>query len=261
MLVPFLLLDDLLRALILREDIFFPWVQFPHLYQQGIKNLHFGWVRILGWMGNGLASSLIVFYFTVYVLEHQAFRKGGQVSGLDILGATLYTCVVWTVNCQLVVFTKHFTWVQHLCIWGSILLWYIFLIIYGFFPVTISTTAYKIFIEACAPSPSYWLIVLLASTAALLPSFVYKAFQNTFDPIDDQIIQEFSHEKKDRDWNWLTRVMENTTFRVRVGLTARAHEKDQQQHKPQKREGKKPRAKRAGKTRKVSPMTSDQMEA
>eukprot|EP00250_Pteridium_aquilinum_P014699 c22146_g2_i1 orf=517-4191(-) len=232
-------------------------LQFPHLYQQGIKNLHFGWIRILGWMGSGIASSLIVFYFTVNILKYQAFRKGGQVSSLDVLGATLYTCVVWTVNCQLVIFTKHFTWVQHFCIWGSILLWYIFLIAYGFLSPTISTTAYKIFIEACAPSPSYWLIILLVSTAALLPSFVYKAFQNTFDPIDDQIIQEFSHQKKHKDSNWLKRVMENKTFQVNVGVTAKALQKD---HRHDKKGSREPKSKRVGSTGKVSPVTADQLE-
>ncbi|KAH7416452.1 hypothetical protein KP509_14G092100 [Ceratopteris richardii] len=200
-------------------------LQFPHLYQQGIKNLHFGWSRILGWMGNGIISSLIVFYFTVNIFGHQAFRKGGQVSGLAVLGTTLYTSVIWTVNCQLVLFTRHFTWVQHACIWGSILLWYIFVIAYGFFPPTISTTAYKVFLEICAPSPLYWFIVLLVCIAGLLPSFIYKAFQNTFYPIDDQIIQEFSHQRKDSDSTWLSKVMENKTFQVNVGVTAKAQQK------------------------------------
>ncbi|MCO5593988.1 hypothetical protein L7F22_048007 [Adiantum nelumboides] len=224
-------------------------LQFPHLYQQGIKNLHFGWVRILGWMANGVASSLVVFYFTESILKHQAFRKGGQVAGLAVLGTTLYTCVVWTVNCQLVIFTKHFTWVQHACIWSSILFWYIFLIAYGFFPPTISTTAYKIFIEVCAPSPLYWLIILLVCASALIPSFVYKAFQNTFCPIDDQIIQEFSHMKKDRDSTWLTKVMENKTFPVNVGISAKAH--------PHEREGKKAsQTWLTGSSRRVNPVPS-----
>ncbi|KAH7331067.1 hypothetical protein KP509_20G014000 [Ceratopteris richardii] len=207
---------------VLDQDISFRMkLQFPHLYQQGIKNLHFGWSQILGWMANGVASSLVVFFFTISILKRQAFRNGGQVAGLEVLGATLYSCVIWTVNCQLVLVTKYFTWIQHACIWGSILLWYLFLIIYGYIPPTISTTAYRVFIEACAPSPSYWLTILLASGAALLPSFAYISFQSTFFPIDDQIIQEFSHLQKDKDQPWLEKVMQNKTFRVTIGITAR----------------------------------------
>ncbi|MCO5605897.1 hypothetical protein L7F22_060083 [Adiantum nelumboides] len=196
-------------------------LQFPHLYQQGIKNLHFGWRQILGWMANGVASSLVVYFFTINILERQAFRKGGQVAGLPVLGATLYSCVVWTVNCQLALVTKYFTWIQHACIWGSILLWYVFLVVYGYITPTISTTAYRVFIEACGPAPLYWLTVLLGTGAALIPSFVFISFQNTFCPIDDQIIQEFSHMQKDKDQSWLEKVMQNRTFRVTQGITAR----------------------------------------
>lgn len=195
-------------------------LQFPHLYQQGIKNLHFDWIRILGWIVNGVTSSLIVFYFTIGILQQQAFREGGEVSGLEVLGATLYTCVIWTVNCELALFIKYFTWLQHVCIWGSILLWFLFVVIYGYLPPTLSTTAYRVFIEACAPSPTYWLTILIVTVAAIFPSFVFKAFQSTFFPTDDQIIQEFSHLQKHRDLTWLQRVMSNRTFPVNVGLTA-----------------------------------------
>ncbi|KMZ63376.1 hypothetical protein ZOSMA_40G00040 [Zostera marina] len=33
---------------------------FPALYQQGPKNLFFDWTRILGWMANGILSSLLI---------------------------------------------------------------------------------------------------------------------------------------------------------------------------------------------------------
>jgi magnesium-transporting ATPase (P-type) len=97
----------------------------------------------------------------------------------------------------------------------------LFLVIYGYLPPTIATTAYQVFTEACAPAPSYWLITLLVTVAALTPAFIYKAFQTTFFPNDDQIIQELSLLKKDRDWNWLARALANTTLRVTVGITAR----------------------------------------
>lgn len=170
-------------------------LKFPRLYKQGVQNRHFSWIKILGWMANGVISSLIVFFFTVYILGRQAFRRGGQVSGFEVLGATIYTCVIWTVNCQLALFIKYFTWVQHVCIWGSILLWFLFLVIYGFLPSTISTTAYRVFIEACAPAPKYWLTIILVTVAAIFPSFVYKSFQNRFCPPDDQIIWEFERDR------------------------------------------------------------------
>lgn len=89
------------------------FLQFPKLHQDGIHNIFFSWPRILGWMINGVCSSLIIYYFTTGAIFHQAFRQDGHAAGSDILGVTMYTCVVWTVNCQLAIYLSYFTWIQH----------------------------------------------------------------------------------------------------------------------------------------------------
>ncbi|WOK91550.1 putative phospholipid-transporting ATPase 8 [Canna indica] len=164
-------------------------LKFPKLHQDGIQNIFFSWPRILGWMINGVCSSLIIYYFTTRIIFEQAFRQDGHVAGYDILGVTMYTCVVWTVNCQLAIYLSYFTWIQHFVIWGSIIFWYIFLVIYGFFPPNISTTAYRVFLEACAASPLYWLATLLVVISALVPYFSYSNFQKTLFPKYHNLIQ------------------------------------------------------------------------
>lgn len=156
--------------------------QFPSLHQDGIRNIFFSWPRILGWMLNGVTTATIIYCFTTNAILDQAFRSDGRVAGSELLGATMYTCVVWAVNCQLALCLSYFTWIQHLFIWGSIFFWYIFLVIYGFFPPTISTTAYRVFLEACVSSPLYWLSSLCIVVAALLPYFSYLTFQTVFSP-------------------------------------------------------------------------------
>ncbi|XP_020089461.1 probable phospholipid-transporting ATPase 8 isoform X1 [Ananas comosus] len=157
-------------------------LKFPSLHQDGIRNIFFSWPRILGWMLNGIITATIIYYFTTNAILDQAFRSDGRVAGSELLGATMYTCVVWAVNCQLALYLSYFTWIQHLLIWGSIFFWYIFLVIYGFFPPTISTTAYRVFLEACVSSPLYWLSSLFIVVAALLPYFSYLTFQTMFFP-------------------------------------------------------------------------------
>lgn len=165
------------------------FLQFPKLHQDGIHNIFFSWPRILGWMVNGVCSSLIIYYFTTGAIIHQAFRQDGRAAGSDILGVTLYTCVVWTVNCQLAIYLSYFTWIQHFVIWGSILVWYIFLVIYGFFPPMISSTAYRVFLEACASSPLYWMTTLFVVIAALLPYFFFSTIRETLFPKYHNLIQ------------------------------------------------------------------------
>ncbi|GMN57961.1 hypothetical protein TIFTF001_027063 [Ficus carica] len=95
-------------------------LKFPLLYQEGVQNVLFGWVRILGWIVNGVLTAVTIFWFCIRAIESQPFRKGGQVAGLQILGATMYTCVVWVVNCQMALSISYFSYIQHIFIWGGI---------------------------------------------------------------------------------------------------------------------------------------------
>ncbi|KAM7512457.1 hypothetical protein LguiB_011332 [Lonicera macranthoides] len=164
-------------------------LKHPLLYQEGVQNILFSWPRILGWMFNGVFSSMIIFFFITNSTVHQAFRRDGQVVDYEVLGVTMYTCVVWAVNCQMALSINYFTWIQHFFIWGSIAFWYTFSIIYGFLPPTLSTTAYRVLVEACAPSPFYWLVTTLVVVSTLLPYFSYRAFQTRFQPMYHDVIQ------------------------------------------------------------------------
>ena len=132
---------------------------------------------------------MIIFFFTLNSIAHQSFRRDGQVVDYGVLGVTMYTSVVWAVNCQMALSINYFTWIQHFFIWGSIAFWYAFLVIYGSISPAISTTAYKVLVEACAPSPFYWLATVLVVMSTLLPYFSYRAFQTRFRPMYHDIIQ------------------------------------------------------------------------
>ncbi|KAK4392988.1 putative phospholipid-transporting ATPase 8 [Sesamum angolense] len=164
-------------------------LKYPMLYLEGVHDILFSWPRILGWMLNGILSSMIIFFFTTSSVIHQAFRQDGQVLDFEVLGVMMYTCVVWTVNCQMAISINYFTWIQHFFIWGSIAFWYAFLVMYGAISPIISTTAYQVLVEACAPSPFYWLATLLIVVSTLLPYFMYRAFQTEFNPMIHDIIQ------------------------------------------------------------------------
>nr|CAD1838278.1 unnamed protein product [Ananas comosus var. bracteatus] len=124
---------------------------FPMLYQEGVQNVLFSWTRILGWMLNGLASAAIIFFFCTHIFQHQAFRIGGEVADFNVLGAAMYTCVVWVVNCQMALSVSYFTLIQHVFIWGGIALWYLFLVVYGAISPDYSTTAYMVLRRGAGP--------------------------------------------------------------------------------------------------------------
>lgn len=153
-------------------------------------------------------------------MENQAFHKGGKVVGLEILGATMYTCVVWVVNCQMALSISYFTYIQHIFIWGGILYWYVFLLTYGtIYPL--STTAYKVLIEACAPAPSYWLNTLLVLVASLIPYLVYASIQMRFFPMFHQMIHSIYNDGEATDLEYVHVVRQRSIRHMTVGFTAR----------------------------------------
>ncbi|XP_027125571.1 probable phospholipid-transporting ATPase 4 [Coffea arabica] len=197
-------------------------LQFPALYQQGPKNLFFDWYRIFGWMGNGLYTSLIIFFLNVIIFYDQAFRAGGQTADMSAVGTTMFTCIIWAVNCQIALTMSHFTWIQHFLVWGSVVTWYVFLFIYGEMSPVFSGNAYKILVEALAPAPIYWSTTLIVTVACNLPYLTHIAFQRCFNPMDHHVIQEIKYYGKDvEDRHMWRRERSKARQKTKIGFTAR----------------------------------------
>ncbi|GAU21473.1 hypothetical protein TSUD_241960 [Trifolium subterraneum] len=196
-------------------------LKFPILYQEGVQNVLFNWASILSWMLNGFISAIMIFFFCTNAMEIQAFDKEGRTAERDILGATMYTCVVWVVNLQMALAISYFTLIQHVFIWGTIALWYLFLIVYGAIPPGISTTAYKVFIETLAPSPSYWILTLFVVISTLIPYFSYSTIKMRFFPFYHEIVQWIRYEGKTNDPEFCHMVRQRSLRPTTVGSTAR----------------------------------------
>ena len=180
-------------------------------------------------MGNGLYASLIIFFLIVTIFYDQAFRADGQVADMAAVGTTMFTCIIWTVNCQIALTMSHFTWIQHLFVWGSIATWYIFLSLYGMLSPEYSKSAYQILVESLGPAPIYWVTTLLVTVTCNLPYFAHISFQRCFNPMDHHIIQEIKYYKKDiEDQHMWTRERSKARQETKIGFTARVEAKIRQ---------------------------------
>ncbi|ONK81340.1 uncharacterized protein A4U43_C01F27980 [Asparagus officinalis] len=196
-------------------------LKFPLLYQEGVQNVLFSWVRILGWMFNGILSAITIFFLTISVLQHQAFRKGGEVAELEILGATMYTIVIWVVNLQMALSVSYFTLIQHIFIWGGVAFWYLFLFVYGSISPSFSTNAFKVFIESLSPSPLFWIVTLLVTIATLVPYFAYASIQMRFFPMYHGMIQWIRSEGRADDPEYCHVIRQRSVRPTTVGVSAR----------------------------------------
>ncbi|KAE8736256.1 putative phospholipid-transporting ATPase 9 [Hibiscus syriacus] len=196
-------------------------LKFPLLYQEGVQNVLFSWWRIVSWMFNGFYSAIIVFFFCARALEQQAFNDDGKTASREIFTGTMYACIVWVVNLQMALSISYFTLIQHIVIWGSIGFWYLFQVLYGLLPPSFSTDAYRVFIEALAPAPSYWFITLFVVIATLIPYFLYSAIQMRFFPMYHGMIQWIRHEGLSDDPAYVEMVRQRSIRPTTVGFTAR----------------------------------------
>ncbi|XP_074336639.1 putative phospholipid-transporting ATPase 9 [Apium graveolens] len=195
-------------------------LKFPLLYQEGVQNLLFTWRRIIGWMLNGICSGIIIFFLCMSALEPQAYNSEGKTAGRDIFGPTMYTCVVWVVNCQMALSISYLTLFHHIAIWGEIGLWYVFLWVYGSMSSSFTTTGYKIFSETLAPYPLYWLITLCVVIAALIPYVSYKSVQMKFFPTYHGMVQWIRHEGHLDDPEYINIVNQKSINNATAGFTA-----------------------------------------
>ncbi|KAI3455582.1 hypothetical protein Pfo_012245 [Paulownia fortunei] len=204
-------------------------LQFPALYQQGPKNLFFDWQRIFGWMANGLYTSVIIFFLNIIIFYDQAFRAGGQTADMTAVGTAMMTCVIWAVNCQIALTMSHFTWIQHFLVWGSIVTWYLFLLVYGEMSYALQVNAFRVLREILAPAPIYWSSTLLVTVLCNLPYLAHISFQRSFNPLDHHVIQEIKYYKKDiEDGHMWSRERSKARQKTKIGFTARVDAKIRQ---------------------------------
>ncbi|KAJ4770396.1 Phospholipid-transporting ATPase [Rhynchospora pubera] len=194
-------------------------LKFPQLYQEGVKNVLFSWFRIIGSMLHGVISACIIFFLCTNVLKYQAFRSGGQTASLDVVGTTMYSCVVWVVNCQMALSVYYLTLVHHIFIWGGIIFWYLFLLAYGSIPPSLySRSPYKVLTERAGPAPSFWLVTLFVSVTTLIPFVVYSSVQFRFFPMYHNLIQWWRHLGRTED---LELMRQRSVRMTTVGVSAR----------------------------------------
>ncbi|WIA12055.1 hypothetical protein OEZ85_012134 [Tetradesmus obliquus] len=171
-------------------------LRFPFLYHEGQQNLYFDLPAIVGWLGMALLhAAMTVAMVLVGSDSQESDRHSGAIWSLQQNGLLMFTTVVITVHLQLGMVIDQWTWMHHLSIWGSILLWFLFLIAYGAFPIRLSSDLHRAF-DSIAASPNYWLTIFVVPLACLLPVFFFRALKRHLRPARYQLVQEIVERQK-----------------------------------------------------------------
>lgn len=163
----------------------------PTLYRDIAKNSLLCWKLFLYWTFLGVFDA-VVFFFGAYLLfDHSAMTSNGKVFGNWTFGTLVFTVLVFTVTLKLALDTHHWTWMNHLVIWGSLVFYIIFSLLWGgvIWPFLNYQTMYYVFMQMLSTGPA-WLGITLLLTVSLLPDVVKKVICRQLWPTAADKVQE-----------------------------------------------------------------------
>ncbi|XP_005417833.2 phospholipid-transporting ATPase IB [Geospiza fortis] len=156
-------------------------LRFPQLYKITQNADGFNTRVFWGHCINALIHSIILFWFPLKVLEHDAVFTNGQ--GVDYLfvGNIVYTYVVVTVCLKAGLETTAWTRFSHLAVWGSMLLWLVFFGVYSAiwptFPIAPDMLGQAGMVLRCG---YFWFGLFLVPTACLVKDVAWTAAKHTY---------------------------------------------------------------------------------
>ncbi|XP_052738264.1 phospholipid-transporting ATPase IA isoform X6 [Bicyclus anynana] len=173
-------------------------LRHPVLYIPSQQNLLFN-VRVFWvWAVNALLHSMLLFWLPVLLTQHHVLWPHGKDGGYLVLGNFVYTFVVATVCLKAGLATHSWTWVTHVSIWGSIALWFLFILVYSnLYPTILIGAVMRGMDRMVFSSLVFWFGLLLVPAATLLPDLVVTVIHNSAFKTMTEAVRESEIKKRD----------------------------------------------------------------
>ena len=154
-------------------------IKHPDLYsnQGDLFSPRLFWI----WVWSAILHALALFWLTYFMIWNDSLWGDGLADGgYLVYGNTLYTYVVVTVCLKAGLELTSWTVVTHIAIWGSIALWFLFLVIYSrfwsFLPMAAEFSNIDLMLFS---SFDFWLGLFLIPFMTLIIDVVYKIISRT----------------------------------------------------------------------------------
>lgn len=188
-------------------------LRFPELYKITQSKSDFNMKVFWTWIFNSFLHSIMIYFSCYGALRHDIALSDGSIGDYLFMGCHVYTYCVIVVCLKSGLETDSWTKFTHLSIWGSIGMWFLFLIMYSHFWPTLGLAPEMTYMEInLFRGAFFWLGIIFVPIYTLLPDVFYKSLQRTMYKTEPQAIQE--REAKDQDLETLIR-------RSKISETAR----------------------------------------
>uniref|UniRef100_A0AAQ4RJ44 Phospholipid-transporting ATPase n=1 Tax=Gasterosteus aculeatus aculeatus TaxID=481459 RepID=A0AAQ4RJ44_GASAC len=176
------LIEQHINMDILRKD--------PSLYRDIAKNSLLRWPIFIYWTLLGVYDALVMFFGAYFLFNNTTFTSNGQMFGNWTFGTLIFTVLVFTVTFKLALDTHYWTWINHFVIWGSLVFFVVFSLLWGgiIWPFLNYQRMYYVFMQMLSSGPA-WLSIILLIAASLLPDVLKKVICRTLWPTTTERIQ------------------------------------------------------------------------
>uniref|UniRef100_A0A669B480 Phospholipid-transporting ATPase n=1 Tax=Oreochromis niloticus TaxID=8128 RepID=A0A669B480_ORENI len=166
----------------------------PCLYRDIAKNSLLRWPTFIYWTILGVYDAIVMFFGAYFLFDNTTFTSNGQMFGNWTFGTLVFTVLVFTVTFKLALDTHYWTWINHFIIWGSLIFFVVFSLLWGgiIWPFLNYQRMYYVFMQMLSSGPA-WLSIILLITASLLPDVVKKVIWRTLWPTTTERIQTSAH--------------------------------------------------------------------
>ncbi|XP_018605526.1 probable phospholipid-transporting ATPase IH isoform X4 [Scleropages formosus] len=170
----------------------------PSLYRDIAKNSLLRWRIFIYWTFLGVFDAVVFFFGAYFLFDNTTFTSNGQLMttntqmmfGNWTFGTLVFTVLVFTVTLKLALDTHYWTWINHFVIWGSLLFYVVFSLLWGgiIWPFLNYQRMYYVFMQMLSSGPA-WLCIILLITVSLLPDVVKKVMCRALWPTTTERIQ------------------------------------------------------------------------
>nr|XP_061802740.1 phospholipid-transporting ATPase IH-like [Nerophis lumbriciformis] len=171
----------------------------PCLYRDIAKNSLLRWPIFIYWTVLGVYDAIVMFFGAYFLFDNTTFTSNGQLMttntqmmfGNWTFGTLVFTVLVFTVTFKLALDTHYWTWINHFVIWGSLIFFVVFSLLWGgiIWPFLNYQRMYYVFMQMLSSGPA-WLSIVLLITASLLPDVLQKVIWRALWPTTTERIQE-----------------------------------------------------------------------
>ncbi|XP_012675184.1 phospholipid-transporting ATPase IH isoform X1 [Clupea harengus] len=170
----------------------------PSLYRDIAKNSLLRWPIFIYWTCLGVFDAVVFFFGAYFLFDNTTFTSNGQLMttntqmmfGNWTFGTLVFSVLVFTVTLKLALDTHYWTWINHFVIWGSLLFYVIFSLLWGgiIWPFLNYQRMYYVFMQMLSSGPA-WLSIIMLIMVSLLPDVVKKVLCRALWPTTTERIQ------------------------------------------------------------------------